>query len=77
MGAGFYGVPLDVSARITVRSIAEFLKNASVIKDIVICTIDKREYSPFQNEMKNLVSPEQIKTDVESNDVSAIPAATS
>jgi O-acetyl-ADP-ribose deacetylase (regulator of RNase III) len=74
MGAGFYGVPLDISAGITVRSIAEFLNNADGIKDIVICTIDQREYVPFQKELKKLVSPEQINTGAELNDASAMPA---
>ncbi|GBD95445.1 MAG TPA: macro domain-containing protein [Nitrospirae bacterium] len=54
MGAGFYGVPLDVSARITVQTIAGHLKNGSSIKDVVICALDNREYKPIQAELDKL-----------------------
>ena len=51
MGAGFYGVPLETSAKITVQTIAEHLKNGSSIKDVVICVMDNREYKPVQAEI--------------------------
>ncbi|HDH05586.1 MAG TPA: macro domain-containing protein [Nitrospirae bacterium] len=54
MGAGFYGVPLDTSAGITVKTIAGYLENGSSIKDVVICAIDNREYRPIQAELDKL-----------------------
>ena len=44
MGAGFYGVPIDVSADITISTIADYLNNGSEIKEVVICANDSREY---------------------------------
>ena len=77
MGAGFYGVPLDVSARITVESIAEYIDNTSGTRDIVICTIDKREYTPFQEELKKLSSRIQNNACTEFSETSTLSAGTS
>jgi O-acetyl-ADP-ribose deacetylase (regulator of RNase III) len=54
MGAGFYGVPLDKSAKITIETIAEYLNKGSEIKDVVVCGNDMREYkalAPIIQEM--------------------------
>jgi O-acetyl-ADP-ribose deacetylase (regulator of RNase III) len=45
MGAGFYGVPLDASAKITIETIADYLNQGSEIKDVIICANDTREYN--------------------------------
>nr|NIO08519.1 O-acetyl-ADP-ribose deacetylase [Deltaproteobacteria bacterium] len=45
MGAGFYGVPLETSAKITLETIAEYLNQGSEIKDIVVCANDTREFN--------------------------------
>jgi O-acetyl-ADP-ribose deacetylase (regulator of RNase III) len=45
MGAGFYGVPLDTSAKVTIETIADYLNLGSEIKDVVICANDTREYN--------------------------------
>lgn len=50
MGAGFYGVPLDASARITLETIKEYLAGETKIKEVVVCLLDKREYKPFQSQ---------------------------
>jgi O-acetyl-ADP-ribose deacetylase (regulator of RNase III) len=55
MGAGFYGVPLDVSARITLSTIKEYLSGETAISDVVVCLMDKREYTPFQKQFESLV----------------------
>jgi len=47
MGAGFYGVPLDKSAEITLGSIAEYVKSKGGFEEIVICALDNREFQPF------------------------------
>jgi len=51
MGAGFYGVPLDVSAKITLGTIKEYLANGSKLQDVVVCLLDNREYKPFAGQM--------------------------
>ncbi|MFH1701789.1 MAG: macro domain-containing protein, partial [Candidatus Zixiibacteriota bacterium] len=54
MGAGFYGVPLDVSVEITLKTIKEYLSNNPRIKDIVVCANDNREYLAFQSQFKKI-----------------------
>lgn len=54
MGAGFYGVPIDVSARITLESISEYLNRGTGIEEVVICAMDSREYGPFQEQLKKM-----------------------
>lgn len=54
MGSGFYGVPLDASAKITIGTIAEYLGKGSEIKNVVVCANDTREYkvlAPIIQEM--------------------------
>jgi O-acetyl-ADP-ribose deacetylase (regulator of RNase III) len=48
MCCGFYGVPLDTSARVTIETIAAYLEGETGIKEVVICLLDSREYKPFQ-----------------------------
>lgn len=54
MGAGFYGVPLDISAKITVNTVAEYLNNGAKLKNVVICAMDNREYKPVHEALNNL-----------------------
>ncbi|MEW5796442.1 MAG: macro domain-containing protein [Candidatus Zixiibacteriota bacterium] len=51
MGAGFYGVPLDLSARITLGVIGDYLMRQTGITDVVVCLFDNREYLPFQKQL--------------------------
>ncbi len=51
MGAGFYGVPLDVSARITVGAVKEYLKNETSLKEVIFCLGDSREGKVFEVEL--------------------------
>jgi O-acetyl-ADP-ribose deacetylase (regulator of RNase III) len=55
MGSGFYGVPLDMCARIMLKVIQKHLLENSTLEEIVICVIDDREYKVFQEywETKN------------------------
>lgn len=48
MGAGFYGVPLERSAKITINTITDYLSTGSDIKDVVICANDTREYNALE-----------------------------
>jgi len=54
MGAGFYGVPLDVSAKVTLGTIREYLAGDTSINDVVVCLFDNREYQPFQKQLASM-----------------------
>jgi O-acetyl-ADP-ribose deacetylase (regulator of RNase III) len=54
MGAGFYGVPLDVSARVTLGTIKNYLSGNTGIKEVVVSLLDNREYLPFQKQFASL-----------------------
>ncbi|MBD3217612.1 MAG: O-acetyl-ADP-ribose deacetylase [candidate division Zixibacteria bacterium] len=54
MGAGFYGVPLEESAEITLSTIMEYLKNGSKIQEVIISLLDTREYIPFQKKLNSI-----------------------
>jgi len=51
MGCGFYGVPLDLSAKIMIDTITEYLSGETQIQDIVISLLDNREYKQFQEKL--------------------------
>jgi O-acetyl-ADP-ribose deacetylase (regulator of RNase III) len=51
IGAGFYGVPLETSAMITVQSIAQYLRSDTGIEEVVICAMDDREYIALDEQM--------------------------
>jgi O-acetyl-ADP-ribose deacetylase (regulator of RNase III) len=47
MGCGFYGVPVEVSARVTLQAIEKYISHNTGIQEIIICVLDNREYQPF------------------------------
>ncbi len=49
MGTGFYGIPLDVSARVTTESIKEYLNGNTSLEEVHICVQDNREETPFES----------------------------
>lgn len=51
MGAGFYGIPLDVCAEITMTAAMEYLQGETEIEEVVFCLMDNREYKPFQERL--------------------------
>jgi len=54
MGSGFYGVPLAVSARITMDAVKQHLEGDTGLEEVVFCLLDSREYGPFQLQLQNL-----------------------
>lgn len=54
MGYGFYGVPLDLSARIMVETIKEHLAKGSNLKEVVVCVTDAQHMVPFIKELEAL-----------------------
>lgn len=56
MGTGFYGVPLNLSAKIMLDTMIAFLKfeaNTS-LGEIIICVNDYRDYVPFREKMESM-----------------------
>jgi O-acetyl-ADP-ribose deacetylase (regulator of RNase III) len=48
MGTGFYGIPLDVSARVTTETIKGYLAGDTSLEEVHICVQDNREQAPFE-----------------------------
>ena len=53
MGAGFYGIPLDLCARVMLEVFSKHLSQESPIEEIIICVLDKREFYAFQKEWES------------------------
>jgi O-acetyl-ADP-ribose deacetylase (regulator of RNase III) len=54
MGAGFYGVPLEVCARVTLETVKKFLENSKSLREVIFCLRDSQEYKPFWEQMKKM-----------------------
>ncbi len=54
MGAGFYGIPPELCAKVMLDAITKHLQGSTVIKDVVICVLDTRQYTTFQNALSAL-----------------------
>jgi len=52
MGCGFYGVPLDVSARVMFEAFEQHLGGPTTVKEITVCVIDNRELKPFAERLE-------------------------
>jgi O-acetyl-ADP-ribose deacetylase len=52
MGAGFYGIPLPVCARVMLEAIRTHLSGTSSIEEVTLCVMDSRELTPFQSQME-------------------------
>jgi len=54
MGAGFYGIPLEVCARVTLGAVREFLEKAVELQEVVFCLRDVRELKVFQEYLQKM-----------------------
>jgi O-acetyl-ADP-ribose deacetylase (regulator of RNase III) len=54
MGAGFYGVPLDLCCRVMLDAIRNFLQDETSLDEVIICVVDKREFDAFKGKVKAL-----------------------
>ena len=55
MGAGFYGIPLEVCARVTLEAAKAFLGNNSTLREVVFCLRDSRELKVFQAYLQKMM----------------------
>ena len=56
MGTGFYGIPLDTSARVTLGTLQDILQNGCQLQEVIICALDYREFKPYQIRLQELVT---------------------
>lgn len=54
MGAGFYGIPLEVCARVTIGAVKEFFEKREEIREVVFCLRDSRELKVFQDHLQTM-----------------------
>lgn len=54
MGAGFYGVPIEKSAEITIGTIADYLGKDTEIKSVLVCANDNREYNALMPKLQGV-----------------------
>lgn len=54
MGAGFYGIPLDVCAETMLAAIRDYLCQETKITEVTVCLLDDREYKPFVKQLSVL-----------------------
>ena len=52
MGAGFYGIPLELCARVMLQTIRSFVRDATSLREVIICVIDNREFAAFQSRLE-------------------------
>ncbi len=48
MGAGYYGIPPDLCARVMLEVIQDYLAGESGIEEVIICVFDTPQYEAFQ-----------------------------
>ena len=48
MGTGFYGIPLDLCAKVMLDTLRKYLAINTSLEEIVICVMDKRELNAFR-----------------------------
>ncbi len=53
LGVGFYAVPLDTCARVTVAELRRHLAAHGSLRDLTICVRDSHEAAPFERELRN------------------------
>jgi O-acetyl-ADP-ribose deacetylase (regulator of RNase III) len=48
MGAGYYGIPPDVCARVMLAEIGKHLRSETGIREVILCVLDSRQYASFE-----------------------------
>ena len=54
MGTGFYGVALPLSAKVMMETIREHCQGGTTLDEILICTIDNRDFDAFKPSVEGL-----------------------
>ncbi len=51
LGVGFYGVPLEMCARVTAATLLRLTAKGSGLQEVVVCVRDTHEVAPFEREL--------------------------
>lgn len=54
MGAGFYMIPIEMSARVMYETIRDHVTNSTGLEEITICVFDSNQYGEFTNQLSSL-----------------------
>lgn len=54
MGAGFYGIPPELCAKVMLDVITQHLSGSTTIKRVVLCVLDTRQYTTFHTALDAL-----------------------
>ena len=54
MGAGFYGIPVDLCAEVMLETIKSYLDGETGIKEVIICVFDSVWFQTFQSQLAKL-----------------------
>jgi O-acetyl-ADP-ribose deacetylase (regulator of RNase III) len=54
MGTGIYGVPLDLCADVMLKTVTEYLKGSTKLKEVIFCLLDSRESRPFREKLEKI-----------------------
>ena len=54
MGAGFYGVPLDMCARVMIEAIKSYVTGETGLQEVVLCVGDRHELRAFEPQFASL-----------------------
>jgi O-acetyl-ADP-ribose deacetylase (regulator of RNase III) len=57
MGAGFYGVPLDLTVRVMLEVVRRFLEIQTSVEEVIICVLDDRELKAFRPQFEAMQAP--------------------
>lgn len=55
IGTGLYQVPLALCARVMVDTITAHLRNSTGLEEVLLVTVDAREYEPFRKKLEEEV----------------------
>jgi len=54
MGTGFYGIPPEKSAGISLSTVKNYLQGETGIEEVVFCAMDSREYLPLKEQLDKM-----------------------
>jgi len=54
LGTGFYGIQVDLCARVMLQTLKEHLNGKSQLEEVIICARDTREVKPFSSQLEAL-----------------------
>lgn len=52
MGAGYYGIPAPVSAKVMLGALNEFLSGETGLSEVTICLLDRQQFNAFDVALK-------------------------